>query len=142
MGEFQLEFTKPERVQLRTERSKKHEYPQEMRLVLDVYYNKVRLVDPTGKYIFEDKPVNLNLITSEGNIHLSNPSSRETIKIRAGIDNFWQALSYPPHVRIVSEPLSLRELHEIDELLRVTSIEWNRLMKRSWISFHLSSVRH
>ena len=65
-------------MQLRTERSKKHEYIQEMRLVLDVHYNKVRLVDPTGKYLFEDRfedrSVSLDLITSEGNIHISTPA--------------------------------------------------------------------
>ena len=119
MSGVKLVFADPELKYFTLERNEK--YPQELRLTLKVRYRNIilELSTPEGKpySLTLMEPISLYLASSKGYIELFNPSTRKKIRIKAGIYGFWYPFDYPAEVDILSEPLSLQEIHEIDELI-------------------------
>jgi len=121
MSGVRLVFADPELEEFRVKRSEK--YPQELRLALKVRYRNIilELTTPENKHysLTLREPVPLYLASSKGSsyIELFNPSTGKKVTIKAGIHRFWHPFDYPAEVDIVSEPLSLQEIHEIDELI-------------------------
>lgn len=115
MSGIKLDFKEPEQEEFRVKRCE--DYPQGLNLVLSVCYHKVELRTPEDKSYLLNEPISLYLASSKGYIELSNLSTGESARIKARIGGFWHPFAYPPKVEIISEPLSLQEIQEIDELL-------------------------
>lgn len=86
-------------------------YPHEMRLHLRVKYKGATL-QRSGQQDIEYVG-GFHILQSKGHLELSRSNAKSTIN--ANILNVWH--SGPRDVKLLSEPLSLKEIHEIDEEL-------------------------
>ena len=124
MSGVRLTFTDPELEYFTLKRSE--EYPQKLRLTLKVRYRniKLELTTPKNEDHTLNEPVSLYVASSKDSSYiLFNPSTAKKVTIKAGIRRFWCPFDYPAKVDIVSEPLSLQEIHEIDERIRGEQIK-------------------
>jgi len=98
-------------------------YPRKMVLLLRVQYRKAVLT--IGQQGEREYNGGFYLLTSRGYLELSREGGR-SIKIKAGVRNGWHSGISSP-MDIVSEPLSLEEIYEIDQILGSSDIKvsWN-----------------
>ncbi|RLI90526.1 MAG: hypothetical protein DRO65_02625 [Candidatus Altiarchaeales archaeon] len=112
-----LSISDPRRIQLNAEVSK--EYPRKLVLKLYAYYYRSEL-EREGKTV--ECFGGFHVLTSSGYISLSPSTSSEKVRIRAYIYGVWNPSSKPRYITIVSDPLSRKDLSEIDETLGVEDI--------------------
>ena len=95
-------------------------YPHEMRLRLQVKYKGATLTLERSDQRQEIEYVGgFYILQSKGHLELSR--SNVKLAINAKVPSVWH--SAPTGVEVVSEPLSLREIHEIDEELGSSDVQ-------------------
>lgn len=107
-----LIFTEPQYINLYL--SEKSEYPRELRLSLDVSYEKgvLEINSQPREYIGE-----FYVLNSKGYLKLTNPTRNVDVKVNAELREFRIPGGKPLTISIDSKPLSRNEICEIDEKL-------------------------
>jgi len=116
-----LEFAKPEVEYFDLMRPKPAEHPHEMRLRIGVKYHQIMLHIDDRREIYDG---GFYIMASNGFISLIGV--RE-IKIRASIRGIWHPGKLSNRIEVISDPISLEEIYEIDRALGVGDIrlKWN-----------------
>jgi len=117
-----LIFREPQGINLYL--SEKNEYPHELRLSLDVSYEKgvLEINSQSREYTGE-----FYVLCSRGYLGLKNPTRNVSVNVATELREFRIPGGKPLMISIDSKPLSRNEIHEIDEKLAPDDliINWN-----------------
>ena len=114
MASITLEDARFEVSDLKLERS--NDYPRQARIILRVKYDKA-IIRVSGKEI-EMKPklgLGVYILRSEGHLRFEPISGGKRVEIRCSTKGVWN--SNVKDLDLISEPLSLEEIYEIEEHL-------------------------